>query len=1363
MDLLQYRPSPGAITIPSSQESRSSFKTIDNVTPIDGNQILSWQNLTHIYTLISAYGGPACFLPANAYFVLGSTKGPVLIFDDKEYLQSILAPSCSTSTSSSSTPGSNSNLNSIQGVRSPVTHLAISWDGTHLAAAYETGDIFIWDLNRSTKSMNDRENTDNTIDRDPLDEISPVYAILHITKHVGSSINGLEFRDRRHTAIVVSDLNGNVYYHNGHRTKLWQLTYSSTKMLTIPSNEILLSTSLHTVQKFNGMLAILTNKLFCITTIEQTLNENDSVIKKQNHNPNMTPLILYKNDVTVTLQNNQNGNHSIVPNNGISWYSDPRTSSSVIYLSYFINSTVSTLVFRSTEQTKFQLLQDSITWQAPEPVLSITWISKSLLMLLTVSHQLIVVQPYDNFRIIMTIDLLPHNILIPPNKFFKFYRNKLILLTHYSLKIAKFNQWSTLTLKKVQRGDYLGALYQLNKFSDPNFPIPTLLSLKSDSQERKKQLSNTFNNLTLAALKFLLKKHESEINDQTEPTLTIDSLDQLLDFAIQIQAKWFPDNKSNILEFLDFTWDSIMTLDDQVKGTFISTIIDFITNNTIVMVPPSIFQQIIVHLMKKNQDNILTELQTLLFNLDPSCWDVDLLIKTLQQHNTTNGFSNQILLPYIWNIKFNDFLTPLVDLIVWIRDGNTTNCELFKLSENDSDEKSSLDPHIVYDYLPFLFSGTFYPSGQLIDPERADKIKSELSYVLFNGVIINWPLDSSNKLTVATDRENEKSFPYFNLLLNYDPSKFLAALNEIMEATFLNDDETTMLIEDNNDIEGQESNEFHTFNIGRQYIIDILIDLIKETTDEITPEQSLIAIFLALNIPKYPQFIRVSSYYLDLIVKIILNTKGSEERLLAESAIEAILPKYEPSNREEFVLELKENGFFRLLMTYYRINKKFSDMFGICFFSEEMAYEDKSRMINSSIQYILQFNLKLNNSTEYFKVVDIFKKHFEEILSYIGDEKVVAYCERLDPSIHDCILEIGSDATNEKHQRKYLDTMLGNSKSFTFQDSELTRKYIELSCKYDTSDELHRWLKRLNFKTLSASTTNDIIAKLESKKDNEGLAIIYFSQENYEKAVQNWVESINTWFADNKSEIKESEIMKLINDTINASALVKNAQSKQECWIKLLASLVKQYSKSNVDKENDEKDSNKNQVINRAIQYVLVKLSLMEDDMTNSTGDGKTKDPSDTNFWHILAGVLEQQDIILLKIHDVNDLLQEIFTTYHLEEQMSNLILKILEQSSSDIVDKYRNTQKQGWSLVNNECEVCGKKLWGIGLELKIARIWEAKRKEQAVPKTEIFNGKIVLFRCNHGFHTKCLENMGQKHKRYSCLTCNRHTTSQVS
>mgnify|MGYP003362327318 CR=1 FL=1 len=1334
MNLLRYRPSPVA-TI-SSKDSKDHKNALDIATgPIDGNRILSWQNLTHIYTLLSAYGGPACFLPANAYYVLGSTKGPVLIFDDKEYLQSILAPSCKATTATTSTTHS-TDLNMIQGIRSPVTHLAISWDGTHLAAAYETGDVFIWDLNNTTDSTDEQNSANGNIG-----QISPLYAILHITRHVGSSINGLMFRGKRHTALVVSDINGNVTYHNGHRTRLWQLTYSSMAVLTVPSNEIILSTSLHTVGKFDGILAILTNKLFCLTTLEDALNENDSATLKRQNN---SPIILYQKNITESSSSNDS--NSLIPNNGIAWYTDPATSSSIVYLSYFINSTVIVLVLRTTMQTKFQLLQNEITWNAPEPILSIAWISRMLLMILTVSHQLIVVQPYDNFKIIMKIDLLPQNLLIPPNKFFKFHHNKLILLTHYSLKIAKFNQWSTLTLKKVQHGDYLGALDQLYKFSDPNFTIPSLLSLHMDPQQRKEQLHDTFNNLTFAALKFLLKKHESHINEDndSDDSETLNSLDQLLEFVIKVQIQWFPDDEQ-FLQFLDLTWDSLTLLNDKVKMTFIKTTIDLIANGTLTIVPPSIFQQIIRQLTE--EVGISTNLETLLFNLEPSCWDVDLLVRKLQQNPIVGNFSNQILLPYIWNIKFNDFLTPLVDLIYWIRDKNTLNCELFKVPNND-EEETVLKPDIVFDYLTFLYSGTYYPSGQPLEVPYVNNIESKLSYVLFSGVAIDWPLGSQTKLNVALYKEDEQSFPYFNLLLNYDASKFLATLNGIMEATFFNEEEDVF----NGDIIDTNVAATYTLNINRQYIVDILLEFMKANSETPSKNEVFIAVFLALNIPKYPQFIHVSSYYMDVIVHAILHARLNVERSLAESAIQALLPLYEPTNVESFVLQLKENKFYLLLMTYYKINRRISDMFSICFFDIDSSSDDTTVLINNAINYILQFNLKSSNSVEYYKITDIFKENFNKILSAIGAEKVVSYVNKLDPSMHDCILDIGLSTQNEELQRQYLDILLSDTTSITLHDSELSKKYIELSCKYDTPEELHQWLKKLNFGSLSVTTINDINERFITKKAYEALAIVQFNLADFEKSVQNMVICIDSLFLKDNIDENEEQLMEQINYSILASSLVTDHETKQRCWILLLSCLVKQYSRKSEPKGNDEKQFDK-KIINKCIQYVFVKLSFMEDD-TMDKRNGRPLDPNQTNFWHILAGVLEQQDIILMKIHDVNELLQEVFTTYNLEEQISELILKVLEQSSSLIVEQYRNSLKQGWSLVNNECEVCGKKLWGIDLESKIARIWEAKRRDQTVPKPEIFNGKVVLFRCNHGFHTKCLENLGQKTKRYSCLIC---------
>lgn len=1295
------------------------------VCPIDCEKIMNWKNFTRIYSILNAYGGPTCFLPTNTYLVIGTTKGVILIFDYREFLQSILVPQLINDVKETH------DLNNLSNLRSNVTNVVISLDGTHLAASYETGDVFVWDLNLS----NNNSDTDSSV-------INPLYAILNIDDHVGSTINGIAFKDKRHTGLIVSDFSGNISFHNGHRSKLWSLTYNTKKLLTVPSNEILFRMSLephdakyYKNNKNEDILAILTNKVFCILS---TGNHNNNNNNKNNNfdEPISNSSILY-NDQTVTLcSNDTTTSNSIVPNNDIAFFKEPTSVSNITYIAYSIKNTVIVFVFRIISG-KFQLIQRKIQWNCAEPILSLNWISKTLLLILTISHQMIVVDPYDEFNIVMKLDLLIHNLLIPPNNYFKFYHKRLLLLTHYSFKIGKFNYWSTLTLQKVQKGDYIGALIQLDEFSKPEFSIPALLNLEIDIQARKEQLNDPFINLTFAALKYILKKNSSDIHD---------SLTQLLRFAIKIQAQWFPGVERNIIKFLDLAWESIIAFDDEIKDTFISTIRELIRANVLNIVPPSIFQEIIKQLTRKKSkeskeaNSILLEMQKLLFSINPSCWDVDLLVRTLQkpldQVDYSNGGSSQILLPYIWNIKFKDFLTPFVDLIYWIRDGNTTNCEIFSIHDNTNKE---VTPRFIYDYLTHIFLGRYYPSGELIEFDQINSIKERISFVLFNGVIINWPLNSTDKLHLVKNIENESSFPYFNLLLKYDTSRFLSMLNEIIEDPFLNENE-------DEELEEQQ----HTLRINRQYIVDILIDIIKEDMGEKSDRKLLIAIFLSLNIPKYPQFIHISNKCTDIIVQNILNYRHSRKDNRAELALESLLPYYEPPDPESFILKLKENSYLNVLMKYYKMSKRFYDMFKICLSDIDIAEDWATDLLNSTIKNILQYDLKHQNPPEYFRFLDLFKKSFCKILDILGSKKTANFINELDPSLHSSILEIGSDPELEQTQQQYLNILYDGKVLTNMEDTALTKKYIELSCKYKGLNELHLWLRKLNFKTLEVSIINDFKEKLSNKKDYEGLSIVYFNQHNYEQTVRNLVTCIEIWFTDNNKDKKQDKLMELVDATVSASNLSSNFETRQKCWVDLLSCLVKQYSM--VPEDNEDMNDDKTR-INEVIQHVFVKLAFSEneklDDSTNAIVNR-----NETKFWKILAGVLEKQDIILMKMSDISDLLHQIFTTYHLEEQISELILKILEHSSSEIVDRYQKSLDQGWSILNNECEICGKRLWGIGLEQKIIRIWEARKKEQKIPRTEVINGKIVLFKCEHGFHTKCLENLGQVTKMYTCLTC---------
>ena len=86
----------------------------------------------------------------------------------------------------------------------------------------------------------------------------------------------------------------------------------------------------------------------------------------------------------------------------------------------------------------------------------------------------------------------------------------------------------------------------------------------------------------------------------------------------------------------------------------------------------------------------------------------------------------------------------------------------------------------------------------------------------------------------------------------------------------------------------------------------------------------------------------------------------------------------------------------------------------------------------------------------------------------------------------------------------------------------------------------------------------------------------------------------------------------------------------------------------------------------------------------------------------------------------------------------------------------YIRKRREGWAIKSYECEVCGKKIWGIGIENKIFDIWEKNRSLDG-KMSEISDSGILVYSCGHGFHETCLKNMGQHAESYHCLLCDDH------
>lgn len=167
---------------------------------------------------------------------------------------------------------------------------------------------------------------------------------------------------------------------------------------------------------------------------------------------------------------------------------------------------------------------------------------------------------------------------------------------------------------------------------------------------------------------------------------------------------------------------------------------------------------------------------------------------------------------------------------------------------------------------------------------------------------------------------------------------------------------------------------------------------------------------------------------------------------------------------------------------------------------------------------------------------------------------------------------------------------------------------------------------------------------------------------------------------------------------------------------------------------------------NKALQKLFVRLAI---------SDAPSKGDNIGEFWTILTGVLEHQDVIMRRAQDLKELLLDIFKAYNIQEHISRMILKIVEDSSGGITRQYNDRLQNGHSIYNDECEACGKKIWGKGLNPDIFRVWEAEMRKMLNYK-DVKGLSIIVFFCRHGFHKGCLDNLGQYEDAYFCLICNK-------
>lgn len=1200
--------------------------------PKNTASLIRWKDYTSIYPILGAYGGPSYIYPTKYCCVFGTARGPVLIFSAKQILLSRLVPQLATDSSEHDF------------IRSRVDYLAVSVDGTHIAAAYQSGDVFIWNLNASNSS--DQQSMASSSVAEPL------RAIIRIKNHQGKVINGMGFVGARHTAVIVSDTSGQILYHNGYRSRLWSLTYNSKSIMDVPSGQLLRSEVAPQIGKQGNpqMVAVLAAASFSIISTTSK------------------PTMLFLE--SIGLDNTETS----LTNSCLSWSKDGTK------VSFSLNNTIQLFVLSLSNSN---IVQKKFKYSTNEPILSLEWMSDELLGILTVSHQLLLADVTNNFKTVMELDLLMHDLLIPPDKHVAIRANEIYACTQYTLKIGKFATWLDVTLYRVQNGNYIEALNFFETLLQLKSPFGDLIKLERKQAKKEDQLGRPFINLALAALRFIFEESHVEY----------DNLFQLFSTILRV-IRMFENEALRLTYLNSFLEQSLEYFKDDNIEILYEVIVNYVAVGLITALPPYVFKNMLEHYAERKRTAIV---QDLIMTLDHDMLDIDLAVKICETHGLFD------VLVYIWAEIFGDYITPFVDALYKISQLPEESI-LFKNIPDDEMEQ-------LYAFLSFTLTGRQYPEGLPIHSHELEmKVKAEFYQIIFSGSCVEWPPNSSKKLHTKRKSSDEPAFPYLNLLLRHNPRRCLSTLNEAFEDPYLNDSEA--------DIDGGA----RRVPISRQNIMYIMLDIIRREESTNSLETVLLAIFISSNTSKYPQFIRLNNQDHEKMIDILCQVELPGLNADIQRALESVLTVYAPSNSSKLIKQLEEKHFTRVLFNIYTKARRFIDLLLLA-----LGSEDTNRDFGISFLSITQTVLKevRPDSMAHPLLVEIIDENFTTFLKRLGPNDAAVLFDKFDNQLHQWVVrELSKDM-----QLEYLNQVFELSSSYKL-NQDLKRLYVDLTIQRSRKEDLLAWLRRVDFKNLD---TQYILHTLKTDHKHEEAFVVHSRLEMFSSVVEDMICCIEEWFNKHSRQYETLDYFL----TAATSAANSSKEDREENWIKLIASFFN-LSGSNELSVGDRK------ACRRALQKVFVTLAV-SDCSQNEREMGQLET--------ILTGVLESQNIIMRRAQDMKDLLLDVFTAYNIERHISKLILQIIEYSSTGKVSYYKEHVQNGQSIHDNECIICGKIIWGLGLDTKVFEIWESVNKKLR-SHMKFNRGSVILFFCRHSFHRECLENLGQKADAFFCLTC---------
>lgn len=919
--------SPGSSSARLPGAEKHEFPQSNGHVP-DSREVFRWTQLralgTHVFArpsnkaqavLGAGVVGTPTVLAANGLICVGMDNGRILVFDFKQTLKCVCGDPATEKTVGA------------------VTALALSHDHTFVAAGHATGHIQLFDLKKPQVPA-------RSVPPTTLAVVGSGRKEGHLE---GSRIVNIGFVAGRHTAIVTADHTGLAFYHSLGKALFFDASdvlrilgkYPDEEPVVLGqppfhrrrarrTNTILamaplpLGTVPHSTDTYNVTALLTAAKLVIVglkpspkTWYRKHRGEDDDQMGKGKFRAALAwfPSVIpgasagrTKPEPPPTKDNAKGTTPMLV----YSWGSKLQLLlvSELRTVEKFTSERTGKL---TTVEVGRLVFEEKAQWTARDNVHAIQWLNAKQILAVTTSA----LEVYD----VHTRTLVEHtpfdpSLLVSPtiahtiNGAFSYsdatgdvahsvrtYKGKIFLLGRQEVQVGTLLTWADRILSFVENGDFLSAIDLTRSYYLGTAP-GNKNGLPDDPLELKKVVGEKMRELMVASTRYAFS--EDRMTDATHHSPDGRGVDRTSLFENLVSTCARACIALGDLEFL--FEDLFQAYDDAgIASIYLEQFETFVLEHDVRTVDPRIAQRLIaLHAANGRPDRA----ERVIWHIDPVCLDIDQAVQLCQTHHLYDA------LMYVYTRAMRDYVAPVVEMLGLIR-------RVTQLRRSPVPDEAALEPLIVnaykvYPYLADVLSGLTYPSEEPLDEDEGTQAKRDLYAFLFHGRSSTWPRGDGGRLILTAEEDGgvEPTYPYCRLLLSFDAEAFLHALDLAFEDTYLNDETRG--------------------GASRLVIVKILLEILASPPSSSSAStlpsavRTFVHIFIARNVPKYPQFIQMSPSVLHSILVGLTTDADRSTREDRQLAAEYLLSTYTPHESEQLLQLFEDAGFYRILRTWHR-------------------------------------------------------------------------------------------------------------------------------------------------------------------------------------------------------------------------------------------------------------------------------------------------------------------------------------------------------------------------------------------------------------------------------------------------------------